>query len=563
MSDQHSHDQEPEMLVISETHEVFNQPPKLEHFNTFEQDQPLVDALRHAGGSWGEQQVADFGALLGKPEWIERGFQANKNKPVFHSHDRYGYRVDRVDYHPAYHDLMSLAIEHDIHALPWNRPQPGAHAVRLAMNYLYNQNEAGSACPLTMTFACVPAIQKTPSLAKDWLPKILSREYDSSFQPVDRKRGATIGMAMTEKQGGTDVRANTSYAYPAGDDEGPGEAYELVGHKWFCSAPMCDAFLTLAQTDNGLSCFLLPRWRPDGSRNEFYIQRLKDKMGNRSNASSEVEFRGAHAWMLGEEGRGVPTIIEMVALTRYDCMIGSTSLMRQAVAQVTHHIAHREVMGKRLIDQPLMQNVAADLCLEVEGALAMTMRLAMALDNPENEDEQNLVRLTTAVGKYWICKRATHHIGESQECLGGIGYVEESIMARLYREAPVNSIWEGSGNVQCLDVLRAVSKAPAVLDVFIAELEKASGQQADYDASLEALKAQLADFEDFQFRARSIVEHMARQMQACQLILMGNELIYTAFCRARLGEQRGLSFGNLPADIDCRAIIERARPKVD
>lgn len=562
-SHNHEHELEASAIVISETHEVFNQPPHLEDFNTFEQDQPLVDALHHAGGDWGVEAVTRIGDLLGRAEWIERGFQANENKPEFHSHDRYGHRIDRVDFHPAYHDLMALAIEHNIHAAPWNTPQKGAHAVRLAMNYLYNQNEAGSACPLTMTFACVPAIQKTPSVAKQWLPKILSREYDPSFQPIDKKRGATIGMAMTEKQGGTDVRANTSYAYPMGDKEGAGAEYEIVGHKWFCSAPMCDAFLTLAQTESGLSCFLLPRWRPDGSRNEFYIQRLKDKMGNRSNASSEVEFRGAFAWMLGDEGRGVPTIIEMVALTRYDCMIGSTSLMRQAVAQVTHHIAHREVMGKRLIEQPLMQNVAADLCLEVEGALAMTMRLATALDTPEDEQEQNLVRLTTAVGKYWICKRATHHIGESQECLGGIGYVEESIMSRLYREAPVNSIWEGSGNVQCLDVLRAVGKAPEVLDTFIAELEKASSRQAEYDASLAALKSQLSDFENFQFRARSIVEHMARQMQACQLILMGNELIYNAFCRARLGEQRGLSFGNLPADIDCRAIIERARPKLD
>ena len=548
--------------IGAQTHQVFNQPPPLEDFNTYTADRPLMDALKYGGGEWGEAQVAGLGALLGQAQWIERGFRANENKPVLRSHDRYGHRIDRVDFHPAYHELMALAIEHNIHALPWSGPQPGAHAVRLAMNYLYNQNEAGTACPLTMTFACVPALQKTPALADTWLPKVFSREYDPDFAPIENKRGATIGMAMTEKQGGTDVRANTTTAIPETGDEGPGAAYALVGHKWFCSAPMSDAFLTLAQTDQGLTCFLLPRWRPDGSLNAFHIQRLKDKMGNRSNASSEVEFRGAHARMLGDPGRGVPTIIEMVALTRYDCMIGSTSLMRQAVAQVTHHIAHRDVMGKRLIEQPLMQNVAADLCLEVEGALAMTMRLAMAMDRPGDEREQQLVRLATAVGKYWICKRATQHIGEAQECLGGIGYVEESVMARLYREAPVNSIWEGSGNVQCLDVLRAVSRAPEVLEVFLEELHRARGRHSDYDRSLDAVVAAFEERDNLEYRARGLVEHMARQMQACQLLLMGDEQVADAFCSARLGVQRGLSFGNLPATVDCAALIERARPEL-
>jgi putative acyl-CoA dehydrogenase len=369
-------------------------------------------------------------------------------------------------------------------------------------------------------------------------------------------------MAMTEKQGGTDVRANTTYAYPIGEEEGPGADYEIVGHKWFCSAPMCDAFLTLAQTESGLSCFLLPRWRPDGTRNEFYIQRLKDKMGNKSNASSEVEFRGAYAQMLGEEGRGVPTIIEMVSLTRFDCMIGSTSLMRQAVAQVTHHIAHRSVMGAKLIDQPLMQNVAADLCLEVEGALAMTARVARALDNQTDPAEAELIRLTTAVGKYWICKRATHHIGEAQECLGGIGYVEESILSRLYREAPVNSIWEGSGNVQCLDVLRAMSKTPQVVEVYFNELNTAAGHNALYDSYIEALKNDFTQIDDFMYQGRFYVERLAKAMQAAQLIKSGNTLISEAFCASRLDDIRGLSFGNLPKDIDCKAIIERARPKL-
>lgn len=550
------------MLVISETHEVFNQPPALENYNLYEQDQALVDAVQREGGSWGEDKLTALGGILGKDEWLERGFQANKVLPEFHSHDRFGNRQDKVEFHPAYHDLMGLATEHRIQALPWVDPQAGSHVVRMGLNYMYNQVEAGSACPLTMTFACVPAIQKTASIADQWLPKILAPQYDPANKPIWEKQSATIGMAMTEKQGGTDVRANTSYAYATGDKEGPGEEYEIVGHKWFCSAPMCDAFLTLAQTESGLSCFLLPRWRPDGSRNEFYIQRLKNKMGNKSNASSEVEFRGAFAWMLGEEGRGVATIIEMVALTRYDCMIGSSSLMRQAVAQVTHHIAHREVMGNRLIDQPLMQNVAADLCLEAEGALAMTARMARSLDNQDKEQEQLLTRLATATGKYWICKRATHHVGEAQECLGGVGYVEESIMPRLYREAPVNSIWEGSGNVQCLDVLRAMSKTPAVVDVYLNELETARGGHALYDAYLNDIKQTMSKLDDFQYQGRFVVEKLAKAMQAAQLIKTDNTMISDAFCAARLDDIRGLSFGNLPQGIDCKAIIERHQPKL-
>ena len=544
----------------SETHEVFNQPPRLEGFNTYEQDQPLKELLHHGEAAWGESMVSNLGNILGQAHWIEKGFQANKITPEFHSHDRYGHRIDTIEFHPAYHDLMTLAIRNELHALPWNDPKPGAHLVRMAMYYLYAQVEAGSGCPITMTFACVPAIQKTPEVAESWLPKILSNQYDPENLPLAAKSGATIGMAMTEKQGGTDVRANTSIARPISDRTGPGAEYEIVGHKWFCSAPMCDAFLTLAQTETGLSCFLLPRWRPDGTRNQFYIQRLKDKMGNKSNASSEVEFRGAYAQMLGEEGRGVPTIIEMVAMTRYDCMIGSTALMRQAVAQVTHHIAHRSVMGAKLIDQPLMQNVAADLCLEVEAALALTARTARALDNQHDQHEVELLRLITAVGKYWICKRATQHIGEAQECLGGIGYVEESIMARLYREAPVNSIWEGSGNVQCLDVLRALRKTPSALQAYFSELESANGENQLYDSYLNQLQQDFRNLDDFAYQARYLVERLAKAMQAAQLIKSGNHLISDAFCRSRLDEIRGLNFGNLPASIDTQAIIERARP---
>ncbi len=548
-------------FVMGETHEVLNQPPPLQDYNLYEQDQALVDLMAREEAGWGVDQVRELGDILGRLDWITRGFQANRHVPEFTPHDRFGHRVDSVEFHPAYHDLMSLAIEHNLHAGPWSDDRAGAHVVRMAKYYMYNQNEAGSACPVTMTFACTPVIKNTPVVAQQWLPRVLSSHYDPTNQPAGLKAGATIGMAMTEKQGGTDLRANTTTAKPLGET-GTGEAYEIIGHKWFCSAPMSDAFLVLANTEKGLSCFLLPRWRPDGARNEFYVQRLKDKLGNRSNASSEIEFRGAYAQMLGEEGRGVATIIEMVALTRYDCMIGSTGLMRQAVAQSTHHIAHRAVMGRLLIDQPLMQNVAADLCLEVEGALAMTGRVAHALDRPDCEEEQLLVRLLTAVGKYWICKRAITHIGESLECIGGPGYVEESILPRLYREAPVNSVWEGSGNVQCLDVLRAMTKKPAAIGVFIGELETARGSNAAYDRYVDDIKGDFADLSDFEYRARHYVESLAVAMQACQLIKAGTNLIADAYCAGRLSNQSGATFGNLPRGVDCAAIIDRARPKL-
>ncbi|WP_035385514.1 isovaleryl-CoA dehydrogenase [Ferrimonas futtsuensis] len=537
------------------THEVFNQPPALENHNLFDTDVPLRELLAREGGRWGEERVRHLGATLGQRDWIARGFQANEQAPKFHSHDRFGHRIDQVEYHPAYHELLSLAVDSGLPTLPWTHPQPGAHVVRMALSYLYSQVEAGSGCPLTMTFAAVPPLRKLSPQAGQWLQKLLHGCYDPTNAPIAQKQGITIGMAMTEKQGGTDVRANTSRA-----DEVEGELYRLTGHKWFCSAPMCDAFLVLAQAQGGLTCFLMPRWSPDGSKNALQIQRLKEKMGNRSNASSEIEFRDALAWRLGEEGRGVATIIEMVALTRYDCMIGSTALMRQAVAQVTHHIAHRSVLGKRLIDQPLMQNVAADLCLEVEGALAMTCRVARALDNQASEAERLLVRITTAVGKYWICKRATSQIGEAQECLGGAGYVEESILPRLYREAPVNSIWEGSGNVQCLDLLRAISRTPAVAEVFMEELGQARGGHRLYDAYLDRLGTLVTDLGDMEYRGRAVMERLALGFQGAQLIRAGNENVVDAFCRSRLQERLGYCFGNLPSGIDCRAIIERARP---
>lgn len=542
---------------FAETHEVFNQVPSLDGANLYRVDLPLQEWTRRFGGGWAEDKLDTYGALAGGP-LMAAGFLANENKPVFKSHDRYGNRVDLVEFHPAYHQLMRTAIEHGIPSMPWTDPRAGAQVARAAMNYLHNQPEAGNACPLTMTYAVVPALRLQPELAEIWLPKILSTQYDPRNLPIEQKTGVTIGMAMTEKQGGTDVRANTTKAYPLGIP-GPGQAYELVGHKWFCSAPMCDAFLTLAQTDKGLTCFLLPRHRPDGSRNQFYIQRLKNKLGNCSNASSEVEFRGALAWMVGEEGRGVPTIIEMVSLTRFDCMIGSSSLMRQALTQASHHCAHRKVGGRVLAEQPLMQNVLADLALESEAALALTMRMGKALDNAHDEQEDKFARLVTAVGKYWICKRALGMIGEASECMGGAGYVEETIMPRLYREAPVNSIWEGSGNVQCLDVLRALSKEPGVLDALFAELGDGHGD-ARLKTHIQQLQADFRDTSDIQYRARQLTEDVALALQAKLLLEAGNAQVSDAFIASRLGGQGGRVYGTLPRGLEVEALVARSTP---
>lgn len=533
------------------THTIFNQVPPLENINLYDTDLPLRELVERNAAEWASPMIQAYGAQLGSRVWIDKGFQANEYPPQFHSHDRNGYRIDEVAFHPAYHDLMKAGIGNQVHALAWNDSRKGAHTARLALFYLHSQNEAGSCCPLSMTFACIPSIQNNPKLAQTWLPKILSTEYDPRPLPIQKKSGATIGMAMTEKQGGTDVRANRTQAIQNGD------SYEIIGHKWFCSAPMSDAFLTLAQTEEGLSCFLLPRWRPDGSRNAFHIQRLKNKLGNRSNASSEVEFHHAFGQLLGEKGKGIPTIIQMVSLTRYDCMIGSTALMRRALAEVIHHIQHRKVMGKYLIDQPLMQNVVADLCLEVEAALAMTGRAALALENQEHL----LLRLLLPIGKYWICKRGISMIGEAMECLGGNGYVEASILPRLYREIPVNSIWEGSGNVQCLDVLRAIHKQADILDVFFAELHSATGAHPQLDNLIAKLKKELVPGHMDPFSARFLTGQMAIAMQATQLFKAGLTDIGEAFCQARC-ESQGFAFGALAQGISTKRMIQRAAPTV-
>lgn len=553
-------DLEPDPLPAYETHLVANQPPPLENYNAFESDVPLREGIVREGGAWGLERLARFGSLVGSAPVIALGYQANRFTPILRTHDRFGRRIDEVEFHPAWHELMKIGVENETHALPWRTPRPGAHVVRAALEYLFYQQEAGVGCPLTMTFAAVPSLRKQPEIADEWIPRLTSKVYDPRFIPADQKQGALIGMAMTEKQGGSDVRANTTRARAKGRG-GPGGEYLLTGHKWFCSAPMNDAFLTLAQTERGLSCFLVPRWRPDGTRNAIVLERLKDKLGNRSNASSEIEYRDAWARLIGEEGRGVPTIIEMVNHTRLDCVIGTAALMRQAVTQATHHAAHRRAFGKLLIDQPAMQNVLADLALECEAATALMLRLARAYDQgPEDERERAFARIATAVAKFWICKRGPQHAAEALECLGGNGYVEESIMPRLYREAPLNSIWEGSGNVMCLDVLRAIHREPKSLEALGAELKDAAGRNADYDRFLTQLEQDLADADEAELRARRIVENLALALEAAVLLTTNESQIADAFIASRLAGRRSGIYGTLSPGAPFRILIERACP---
>jgi putative acyl-CoA dehydrogenase len=541
------------------THEVLNQPPPLEGHNVYSTDTALLEGIRREGAGWAESRLESYGEVLGRPETIRLGVLANRFTPELKTHDRFGHRIDEVEFHPAWHELMRLAMANELHNLPWRQPGAGANVARSALNYLHCQVEAGSNCPITMTYASMPTLRFQSEIAEEWEPRVLGTAYDPRPVPASQKTAVTIGMAMTEKQGGSDVRANTTKAV-AIDGGGPGGAYELTGHKWFCSAPMCDAFLTLAHTDRGLSCFLVPRWRPDGTRNPFYIQRLKDKLGNRSNASSEIEYAGTWCRMIGEEGRGVRTIIEMVHHTRLDCVGGSAGIMRQAVAQAIHHASHRSAFGKRLADQPLMQNVLADLALETEAATALMVRLARAYDEGHaSDDARAFARLATAVSKFWVCKRAPHLTYEAMECLGGNGYAEESSMPRLYREAPVNAIWEGSGNVICLDVLRAIAREPESLPALLGELHQARGQNAAYDAGLAGLEKGLANPVEAESRARVLTETMALLLQASLLLRNSPSYVSDAFCASRLGGG-GLVFGTLPAGTRCREIVERAAP---
>ena len=539
-------------------HEVTNQPPPLVNYNLFESDPPLRESLEREGAWWAHHMVHELGQLAGTEEAIAWGFQANSNPPQLHTHDRFGNRIDEVEFHPAWHRLMEVAIGHGLHALPWREPRPGAHAARAAAFYVWSQVEGGHGCPVSMTYASIPALRKQPELAARWEPLITTLDYDPGLRPAASKRGALVGMAMTEKQGGSDVRANTTRAVPTGADS----AHLLTGHKWFCSAPMCDAFLVLAQAPGGLSCFLLPRVLDDGERNRFHIQRLKDKLGNRSNASAEIELDGAWAVMVGEEGRGVRTIIDMVNHTRLDCVIGSAALMRQAVAQATHHTAHRSAFGRLLSEQPLMVNVLADLAVESEATTVLMMRLAGAFDRASDPEQAAFKRLTLAVAKYWTCKRAIAVVSEALECHGGNGYVEESIMPRLYREAPLNSIWEGSGNVNALDVLRAMAREPEAVTAFVDEVEEARGSDPRLDDAVDELKRQLSDQTDVEARARRVVELMAVVLEASLLVRHADPAVAEAFCASRLDSNGGRTFGTLPPSAELAGIVRRHQPQI-
>ncbi|MBM3569272.1 MAG: isovaleryl-CoA dehydrogenase [Alphaproteobacteria bacterium] len=537
------------------THEVLNQPPPLVDWNLFDADRALAEGVAREGADWAAGELRGLGARLGSEETIAWSFQANRFAPVLQAFDRFGHRRDEVEFHPAWHALLGLAVEAGLHSAPWAKPGPGAHVARAAGAYMFNQIEAGTMCPVAMTYGVVPALRHQPDVLAEWREPLFGRRYDPRNRPAPEKRGALFGMAMTEKQGGSDVRANTTRAVP------DGRAWRLVGHKWFCSAPMCDAFLTLAYVDDALTCFLAPRWTPDGAKNAIHIQRLKDKLGNRANASSEIEYHGAYAVMVGERGRGVPTIIEMANHTRLDCVIGSAGLVRQSLTQAIHHARHRTVFQRRLADQPLMRAVLADLALEAEAATLLMLRLARAYDG-EGPDETAFRRLVTPAAKYWVCKRAPVAVVEAMEVHGGGGYVEESILPRLYREAPVNSIWEGSGNVMCLDVLRVLARTPDAIDALIDELALAQGADRRLDAQVAALADEAAAFAKAgmpEHRARLLVERMVLTLQAALMVRHAPAALADGFCASRLGgADSGRAFGALPDGLDLAAIVTRA-----
>jgi putative acyl-CoA dehydrogenase len=524
----------------ADTHEVFNQAPPIEPCNIFDADLWLNEALERENAGWGIDRVRDLGEVAGSPETREHSDRCERNEPRLVTHDRYGNRVDQVDLDPSWHWLLKTAVEREIPSLPWRDPKPGAHVVRGALMYTWGQANSGVMCPVSMTYAVIPALREQPDVAAEWEPRLTKPDYET---------GALAGMAMTEKQGGSDVRANTTRAEPVGDG-----LYELTGHKWFCSYPPCDVFLTLAQTENGLSCFLFESSDPG-----FRIQRLKEKLGTRSLPSSEVEFHGVRARLIGEEGRGVRTIIRMVNHTRLDCLIGSAAGMRWGTVQAIHHARHRSAFGKTLAEQPLMQNVLADLAIDGEAATTAAFRIARAYD----EDDGPFRRFGTAVMKYWVCKRAPQHAIEALECLGGNGYIEESGMPRLYRDSPLNSIWEGSGNVAALDVLRAMVKEPEGLPAFLGECELARGENAHLDAHLDSVKAEIAglvDAGDTQVQARRIVERLALALQASLLVRNAPAAVADAFCAARIGGEGGRAYGTLPPGVDASAIVDRALP---
>ena len=538
---------------MTTTHEVHNQVPPLVGHDT-SADAALREGLAREGAGWALPEVAELGRLAGTAEAQQLGRLAERHRPVLHTHDRSGHRIDEVEYTPAYHELMRTAVGHGLHGAPWSDDRPGAHVARAAKFMVWNV-DAGHGCPISMTYAVVPALRAAPGLAAQFEPLLTNREYDPGLRDPAGKRGLIAGMSMTEKQGGSDVRAGTTTATPQTDG-----TYALLGHKWFTSAPNSDLFLTLAQAPGGLSCFLVPRVLPGGALNPMRLVRLKDKLGNRSNASSEIEYDGAAGWLVGEEGRGVRTIVEMVNMTRLDCVIGSSSGMRAALLQATHHARHRSAFGRPLLEQPLMRNVLADLTVESEAATTAVLRLAGANDRAVRGDEGEaaLRRLALAVTKYYVCKRAPGMVGEALECLGGNGYVEDSDLPRLYREMPLLSVWEGSGNVAALDALRALAREPHVLDAFLGEVEQAEGADRRFDEALARLKGELTSFEDIELRARRVVEQLALVFQGSLLLRHAPAAVADAFCASRLDRDWGGAYGTLPAGLDVAAVLERA-----
>ena len=549
------------------THEVRNQVPPLAGHDVAA-DPALLEAVEREGGGWAAAELHELGLLAGQPETADQARLANEHPPALRTHDRYGHRIDEVEFHPAWHALMDTAVSRGLHAAPWADQRPGAHVARAAKFYIWSQAEAGHGCPISMTYAVVPALRHTPDLASRFEPLLVTRAYDPGLRPPEGKRGLLSGMAMTEKQGGSDVRANTTRAEPA-PGAGAG-AHVLTGHKWFCSAPMSDVFLTLAQGPAGLTCFLLPRVLPGGERNAMRLQRLKDKLGNRSNASAEVEFDGALAWQVGELGRGVATIIAMVSATRLDCVIGSAAGIRAATVAAVHHASHRQAFGKELAAQPLMANVLADLTLESQAATALAVRLAGAADRAARGDagEAALLRLALPAAKYWVCKRFPAHAAEALECLGGNGYVEESGLPRIYREAPLNSIWEGSGNVTSLDVLRALARTEGAAEALLAELGTAAGADASLDEAVAGLRRHMAALAmvtslEAQYEARRLAGQIAVALAAALLVRHAPAPVADAYCASRLHPAApagpGAPFGTLPAGLDLAAITDRAR----
>src|ERR1700751_1913176 len=541
---------------MSDTHVVTNQVPPLEEHNPASSP-VLIEALIREGGQWGLDEVTAVGAISGSAQAQRWGELADRNRPVLHTHDRYGHRVDEVEYDPAYHELMRTAIEHGLHAAPWADDRPGAHVVRAAKTGGWTA-EAAHMCPISMTYAVVPALRFNPELAAVYEPLLTSRHYDPELTVPTTKPGLLAGMSMTEKQGGSDVRAGTPEATRNADG-----TYRLTGHKWFTAAPMCDMFLVLAQAPGGLSCFFLPRVLPDGTSNRMLLQRLKDKLGNHANATSEVEYDGATAWLVGEEGRGVPTIIEMVNLTRLDCALGSATSMRAGLTYAVHHAQHRKAFGSYLIDQPLMRNVLADLAVEAEAATMVAVRMGGAPDNAIRGDQTKalLRRMGLAASKYWVCKRATPHAAEALECLGGNGYVEDSGMPRLYREAPLMGIWEGSGNVSALDTLRAMATRPECVEALFDEFAKSTAQDPRLDGHIERLRSQLGDLDTIAYRARKVAEDICLALQGSLLVRHGHPAVAEAFLATRLDGQWGGAFGTMPSGLDLGPILERALVK--